>query len=107
MAQHCKLEPIVEPVIFMEVKNLGSTIYRVLGKNYFVPFQKMSGVGKTIMLLSDDYKMEEDDDSAFKIGKFTLQDKSWHEENSHLVTNTDLECHFDKYGNVTAIYLVV
>ena len=105
MGQHIKLEPVKEPIIFNEVKKIGQTIKKVLGVDYFSPFQKNSIVGKKIMRLSDDYKLHEEDDSVFSIGEFTLQE-DW-QEDKWLTENTSLECHFDKRGNVNAIYIVL
>lgn len=110
MAGHYQLQPIIEPKIFAKVKELGKALYkdnRAI-EEYFSAkdFSKFQFEENNFMRLSADYK-EEDDDSVFTIGKFTLQEQAWHEDgNSYLATDTDLECHFDKYGNVTAIYFV-
>ena len=105
MGQHIRLEPIKEPKIFEEVKSLGKKLCVDLGKDFFVQFIKYSALGKQIMRLSDEYKLHEEDDSVFNIGKFTLQE-DW-KEDKWLTENTQLECHFDKYGNVKAIYIVL
>ena len=106
MGQHIRLEPIKEPKIFTEVKALGKKICGVeLGKGFFVEFRKYSALGKQIMRLSDEYKMHDEDDSVFNIGEFTLEE-DWGED-KWLTENTQLECHFDKYGNVNAIYIVL
>lgn len=105
MGQHIRLEPIKEPNIFFEVKEIGKAINKDLGVGCFVPFQKYSTLGKKIMRLSDEYKLHEEDDSVFNIGNFTLQE-DW-KEDKWLTENISLECHFDKHGNVNAIYIVL
>jgi hypothetical protein len=105
MGQHIRLEPIKEPKIFEEVKSIGKTLYLVFGKEYFVQFVKNLVLGKQIIRLSDEYKLQEEDDSVFNIGRFNLQE-DW-KEDKWLTENTQLECHFDKNGNVNAIYIVL
>lgn len=105
MGQHIRLEPIKEPNIFKEVKSIGKTLYLVFGKEYFVQFVKNLVLGKQIIRLSDEYKLQEEDDSVFNIGRFNLQE-DWGED-KWLTEKTQLECHFDKYGNVNTIYIVL
>jgi hypothetical protein len=105
MAGHYRLEPIKEPNIFSQAKIIGQTIYGQLGVNSFSPFDKNKILDKNIMRLSDDYKMLDEDDSVFEIGHFTLQE-DW-KEDKWLTENTKLEFHFDEWGNVNAIYIVL
>lgn len=109
MGQHIRLEPIKEPKIFAEVKTIGKGLYKsyktildfVLGKD----FEKFDFKGKKLMRLPNNYNLHEEDDSVFNIGNFTLQE-DW-KEDRWLTENTSLECHFDKNGNVNAIYIVL
>jgi hypothetical protein len=105
MGQHIRLEPIKEPKIFEEIKKIGKSLCIELRRGYFIPFIKYSILGKQVIRLTNDYRLHAEDDSVFNIGKFTLHE-DW-KEDKWLTENTQLECHFDKYGNVNAIYIVL
>ncbi len=115
MAQHYKLSEEKEPKIFRSVRRLAE--YYVRASSYILKFKqdfcKETIYRKEVIKLPDTYKLDKQEYIVLKIGKYSLEDSSWWNENelaanlSPMYSNLFLECHIDELGNVMSIYMVL
>ena len=103
MAQHYPIDLDKEIEIKKSIQRIGKYIIKCPWLLKKKNFEEEIIYGKNIMFLSDEYKENEDEDFfVVTISPYDL--KRTKEEWGEFWKQANLECHFDRQGNIYKIY---